>query len=76
MGDPKTNSWIFVADAPGGLVAEWQILFDAINVGGSDERCLSQRPAAFGIFALQQMAFAGVPAQNFPGSGYLETLGH
>ena len=76
MGDPKTNSWIFVADAPGSLVAEWQILFDAINVGGSDERCLSQRPAAFGIFALKQMAFASAVEQDLAGSSYLEPFGH
>jgi hypothetical protein len=62
--------------AMGGLVAEWQILFDTINVGWSDEHCFAQRPAAFGTFALKQMAPARAPAQHFASTGYLETFGH
>jgi hypothetical protein len=57
-------------------VAEWQILFDPINVGRSDERRLSQRPAAFGILALKQMTSARAPAHNFAIGGYFETFGH
>jgi hypothetical protein len=51
-------------------------LFDAINVGWSDEHRSAQRPAAFGTFALKQMAPARAPAQHFAGTGYLETFGH
>ena len=57
-------------------MAEGQILFDAVNVRGSEERSLSQRPATFGIFALKQMAFACASEQDLSGSGYLETFGH
>jgi len=62
--------------ASGGLVAEWQILFDTINVGWSDARRFSQRPAAFGTLALKQMASAGSSIQDFAGAGYLETFGY
>src|ERR1043166_1273459 len=58
------------------LVAERQILCDAIHVGGPDERGLSQRAAAFGTFALKQMPPARTPAQHFAGAGYFETFGH
>jgi len=39
-------------------VAERKILFDTINVGGSEERRFSQSPPTFGAFALKQMASA------------------
>ena len=57
-------------------MAEGQILRNAIDVGGSEERCLSQRAAAFGIFALKQMAFASAVEQDLAGSSYLEPFGH
>ena len=57
-------------------MAEGQILFDPINVGWIDEYRFTQRPAAFGIFALQQMAFASAVAQDFAGAGDFETLGY
>ena len=59
-----------------GLVAERQILLDAINVGWSEQRCLPQRAAAFGILVLKQVAFSGTTEHNFASSGYLETLGY
>ncbi len=58
------------------LAAEWQILFDTINVGWSDEHCFAQRPAAFGTFALKQMASARTPEKDFAGAGDLETFGY
>jgi len=58
------------------LVAERQILFDAINIGGSEKVGLAQRSSPFGTLALQQMASAGAPEQHFAGAGYLETFAH
>jgi hypothetical protein len=57
-------------------MAERQILCDAVNVGWCEDRRLSQRPAAFGAFALKQMAPAGPVKQHFPVSGDLETFGY
>jgi len=34
-------------------MAEREVLFDAVNVGWSEERRLSQRPAAFGVAGIQ-----------------------
>jgi hypothetical protein len=62
--------------ASSSLMAEEEILFDAVNVGGSEERRLPQRPAAFGAFALKQMAPACPSEQDLAGSSYLETFGH
>jgi len=45
-------------DKIGRLVAEGQILFDTINVRWSDEHRFAQGPAAFGTFALKQVASA------------------
>ena len=50
-------------------MAEGQVLFDPIKVGGSEKRRLAQRPAAFGAFALQQMAPAGSAKEDFPVRG-------
>jgi hypothetical protein len=58
------------------LMAERQILGDAVNVGWCENRRLSQRPAAFGAFALKQMAPACPVKQHFPVSGDLETFGY
>ena len=63
-------------NAAGGLIAEWQILFDTINVCGSNERRLSQGPAAFRAFTLKQVAPTSASEQHFAGAGYLETFGH
>ena len=59
-----------------GLVAERQILFDSVHVRWSDEGGLSQGPAAFGIFALQQMPSAGASSRDFAGAGNLEPFAH
>jgi hypothetical protein len=56
------------------LMAERQILGDAVKVGWCENRRLSQRPAAFGAFALKQMAPACPVKQHFPVSGDLETF--
>ena len=55
-------------------MAERQILQYTINVGWSEERGLSQRSAAFGAFALKQVATACPVKQHFPGSGDFETF--
>ncbi len=55
-------------------MAERQILCDAVNVGWCENRRLSQRPAAFGAFALKQMAPACPVKQHFPVSGDLEAF--
>jgi hypothetical protein len=55
-------------------MAERQTLCDAVNVGWRENRRLSQRPAAFGAFALKQMAPAGPVKQHFPVSGDFETF--
>lgn len=57
-------------------MAEREILFDAVNVGWPAERRLSQRPAAFGAFALKQVAPASSSEQDFAARGYFETFGH
>jgi hypothetical protein len=59
-----------------GLVAEGQVLQDTVSIGWSEQRGLSQRPAAFGLFALQQMTTACPMEQHFPVGGYLETFGY
>ena len=66
----------FAEKNSGGSMTERQVLFDSINVCGSDEGRLSQRPAAFGIFALQQVSSAGAPEEHFAGAGNFETFGH
>jgi hypothetical protein len=64
------------AGKPPGLVAEWQILFDTINIGWSNEHCIAQRPAALGTLALKQMASARASAQHFAGAGYFESFSY
>ena len=59
-----------------GLVAEGQVLQDAISVGWSQQRGLSQGPTPFGAFALQQMSPACPVEQHFPVRRYLETFGY
>ena len=55
-------------------MAEREVLGDAVNVGWCEDRRLSQRPAAFGAFALKQMAPAGPVKQHFAVGGDLETF--
>jgi hypothetical protein len=57
-------------------MTERQILFDAVNVGWSEERRLSQRAPALGVFALKQMAPACPSEQDLAARGYFETFGH
>src|SRR5712671_6414715 len=56
--------------------AERQILFYTINVGWPKELGFAQRPAAFGIFVLKQMALAGASEHHFAGGGQLEAFCH
>src|SRR5437899_2284346 len=53
-----------------------QVLDDAIGVRRVNDRALAETAAALGIFALQQMALAGVVAHDFAGAGDLEPFGH
>jgi hypothetical protein len=57
-------------------MTEREVLSDSVNVCGSGEGRLSQRPAAFGIFALQQVAPAGAAEEDFAGAGDFETFGY
>ena len=57
-------------------VTEWQILFDAINVGWPKDPGFFQPPAPFGIFGAQQVAAAGATVQHLAGAGDLETFGY
>ena len=57
-------------------MAEWQILFDAINIGWSEESGFSQKPSALGSFSSHQMAFARAPEKDFAGAGYFESFGY
>ncbi len=56
-------------------MTERHALLDAIYIRGMHAGCTSQRPAALGVFGLQQMAFAGARAQDFAAGGDLEPLG-
>jgi hypothetical protein len=58
-----------------GLVAEGQILQDAVGIGRIDLLGSAEAPAALGAFGLQQVPFAGAHAHDFAASGYLEPLG-
>jgi hypothetical protein len=58
------------------LMAGRQVLRDAIGVRVVNDRALAETAAALGVFALQQMAFAGVAAHDFAGTGDFKSLGH
>lgn len=58
------------------LMTEWQILFDAVNVGWINGLGLFYASAAFRVFGAQQVTPAGAPKQYLAGAGYLETFGH
>ena len=57
-------------------MAEWQVLFDAVNVRWAEDRRFSQGPPAFGTFALHQVTLARAAKHDFAGAGNFETLGH
>jgi len=56
------------------LMAEWEVLFDAVNVGWSEKSCLSQRPPACGALALKQVAPACAAIHYLAVRGYLEAF--
>lgn len=56
-------------------MTERHALLNAIYIRRMHGGCASQRPAAFGVFGLQQMAFAGAGAQHLAAGGDLEPLG-
>jgi hypothetical protein len=63
--------------APGAaLMAEGQILFDTVDVGGVNNPGLFNATASFGIFGAQQVPPAGAPKQYLAGAGDLETFGY
>jgi hypothetical protein len=57
-------------------VAERKILSDAIDVGGVHDGGFAEGAAAFGPFALEQVAPARAGAKHFAGGGDFESLGH
>jgi hypothetical protein len=57
-------------------MAEGQILFDTVNVGGVNDPGLFNATAPFGIFGAQQVAPAGAPEQYLAGASDLETFGY
>ena len=58
------------------LMAEGQILFDAVSVGWVNELGLFNAAAAFSVFGAQQVAPAGATEQYLAGAGDLETFGY
>ena len=59
-----------------GLVAERQVLRDAIHVRGMHGGGATETAPALGAFVLRQMAFTGACAQDFSAGGDFESLGH
>jgi hypothetical protein len=57
-------------------VAERQVLRDAVGIGRVNDHSTAKMAVALGVFALRQVAVAGVAAQNFAGAGDFEPLGH
>jgi hypothetical protein len=58
------------------LVAEREALYDPINVGFVHDCHLSEATPAFGVLGGEQVASAGVRAQDLAASGDFEPLGH
>jgi hypothetical protein len=58
----------------GKLARKWQVLFNPVNVGGTQDRGLAHGATAFGAFGLQQMAPAGSVEKHFPRGGYFESF--
>jgi hypothetical protein len=57
-------------------MAEWQILFDTVNVGWVNNSGLFNAPAPFSIFGAQQVTATGATEQDLTGAGDLETFGY
>ena len=57
-------------------MAEWQILEDAVGIGGPEDPGLSQGSAAAGTLGLKQVAAACASEKDFSPARYLETFGH
>ena len=57
-------------------MAEREILRDAIGVGRVNDGRFAQMAAAFGIFALSQVAEAGAAVENLAGAGDFEPFGN
>jgi hypothetical protein len=57
-------------------VTKRQILQDAISIGCVHDGTLAEPAAVLGFFALQQVAFAGVAAQDFARPGDFEPFGY
>ena len=57
-------------------MAERQILRDTIGIRRINDGTLAEPTAALGVFALQQVAFAGVAAHDFTGAGDFESFGY
>jgi hypothetical protein len=60
----------------GGLVAEWQILFDPIHVGIVHENRTAQASTPFGALALAEVTATGLITQDLATGRDLESLGH
>ena len=59
-----------------GLVAERQVLRDAIHIGLMNRGGATEIAPALGIFGLRQVAFTRACAQDFSAGGDFESLGH
>jgi hypothetical protein len=57
-------------------MAEREVLKDPIHVSFVDDGRGAQPAAAFGVFGLHEVAFAGVRAQYLAGAGNFESFGH
>ena len=55
---------------------EGQVLFDIFDVGIGNQACLTQPALALAVLALQQVAFALFPTEDFARTSDFETLGN
>jgi len=60
----------------GRLVAEGQILQNAIRIGGIHDATCAETAAALGILGLEQMPSARARTHDFAGAGNFKPLGH
>jgi hypothetical protein len=60
----------------GKLVAEREVLRDAVNIRLVHNGALAETAEAFGVFGLGQVTAAGAGAQDFAGAGDFEPLGN
>jgi len=58
------------------LMAEGEVLLDAIDIGGIDHGGLAEAAQALGVFGLGEVTAAGVGAQDLAGGGDFEPLRH